>query len=119
MKETEKAALEAESMPENAGQPEEIPAAQDSGRKEPPGTEAPAGPCVYAGPPIKGTILNSTFTVFSDGIPAEYREHPALRHLFVPPGRLDRARAEIGKKGTLLNTCYMRAAKEFSGKGGK
>ena len=110
MEETAMAATEI--LPEDAGQPEETPAAQDGAMEE-------AAPMVYVGPPIKGTILHSTFTVFSDGIPGEYREHPALRYLFVPPGQLDRARAEIGRKGTPRNAFYMRAAKEFGRKGGK
>ena len=64
---------------------------------------------IYVGPPVKGTILHSTFTIFADGIPEEYRQHPTFKHLFVPPGRLDQARKEIGKTGSLRNTYYKRA----------
>ena len=77
------------------------------------------GPVIYVGPPIKGTLLNSTFTIFAEGIPEEFREHPSLKHLFVPPERLEQARREIGRTGSLRNTYYKRAAEEFTQKGGK
>lgn len=78
-----------------------------------------ASPVVYVGPPVKGTILHSTFIIFADGIPEEYRQHPTFKHLFVPPARLDQARREIGKTGSLRNTYYKRAVEETQGKGGK
>ncbi len=78
-----------------------------------------AGAVIYVGPPIRGTILHSTFTIFSEGIPTAYKEHPSLKHLFVPPKRLDQARREIGRSGSLRNTYYKRAKEEFEEKGGK
>lgn len=74
---------------------------------------------IYVGPPVRGTILHSTFIIFSDGIPEEYRQHPSFKHLFVPPERLDQARREIGKTGSLRNTYYKRAVEEIKQKGGK
>ena len=70
---------------------------------------------IYVGPSVRGTMLH-TFAVFSDGVPAEYREHPMLRHLFVAPERLDEARAEIARTGSLRNTCYKRASEEMKSK---
>ena len=77
------------------------------------------GPVIYVGPPIKGTLLHSTFTIFAEGIPEGYEEHPTLKHLFVPPERLEQARREIGRTGSLRNTYYKRAVKEQQEKGGK
>lgn len=74
---------------------------------------------IYVGPPVRGTILHSTFIIFSDGIPEEYRQHPSFKHLFVPPERLDQARREIGKTGSLRNTYYKRAVEEAKKKEGK
>lgn len=76
------------------------------------------GPVIYVGPPIKGTLLHSTFIIFADGIPKEYRTHPSLKHLFVQPERLDQARKEIGRIGSLRNIYYRRVVEEFH-KGGK
>lgn len=70
---------------------------------------------IYVGPSVRGTMLH-TFVVFSDGVPAEYRRHPTLRHLFVTPERLDEARAEIARTGSLRNTCYKRASEEMKSK---
>ena len=86
---------------------EKLPAAKETPQKD---------PMVYVGPPIKGTILHSTFTIFLDGIPKEYRDHPTFKHLFVPPGRLDQARQEIGKTGSLRSIHYKRAVEETSKK---
>ena len=83
------------------------------------GKKATVGPVVYVGPPIKGTLIHSTFTIFSDGIPAEYQDHPVFKHLFVPPERLDQVRREIGRTGSLRNVYYKRAFEEFNTKGGK
>lgn len=74
-----------------------------------------AGKVVYVGPPIRGTLLH-TFAVFSDGIPEEYREHPTLKHLFAAPERLDEARAEIARTGSLRSTYYRRALEEMNPK---
>ena len=71
---------------------------------------------VYVGPPVKGTILHNTFTIFADGIPKEYRQHPIFKHLFVSPERLDQARNEIGRTGSLRNTYYKRAVEETTKK---
>lgn len=81
--------------------------------------EKTMGQVIYVGPPIKGTLLHSTFTIFADGVPEEYRQHPALKHLFVTPERIDQARKEIGRTGSLRNTHYKRAAQEFNQKGDK
>lgn len=70
---------------------------------------------IYVGPSVRGTMLH-TFAVFSDGVPAEYRGHPTFRHLFVAPERLDEARAEIARTGSLRNTCYKRASEEMKSK---
>ncbi len=74
---------------------------------------------IYVGPPVRGTILHSTFIIFSDGIPEEYKQHPSFKHLFVPPERLDQARREIGKTGSFRNTYYKRAVEETKKKEGK
>ncbi|UZE45962.1 hypothetical protein [Selenomonas sputigena] len=70
---------------------------------------------IYVGPSVRGTMLH-TFAVFSDGVPAEYRGHPTLKHLFVAPERLDETRAEIARTGSLRNTCYKRASEEMKSK---
>lgn len=70
---------------------------------------------IYVGPPVRGTMLH-TFAVFSDGVPAEYREHPTLRHLFVALEHLDEARAEIARTGSLRNMCCKRASEEMKSK---
>ena len=92
---------------------------QETATKEAPAAEKPqekSGAVIYVGPPVKGTILHSTFIIFADGIPAEYKEHPTFKHLFVSPGRLDQARREIGKTGSLRNTYYKRAVAETTKK---
>lgn len=75
----------------------------------------PAGKVIYVGPSVRGTMLH-TFAVFSDGVPAEYRGHPTLKHLFVVPEQLDEARAEIVRTGSLRNMCYKRASEEMKSK---
>ena len=70
---------------------------------------------IYVGPSVRGTMLH-TFAVFSDGVPAEYHGHPTLKHLFVALERLDEARAEIARTGSLRNTCYKRASEEMKSK---
>lgn len=94
-----------------------VPAAQETPSAETHQEAAQA--VIYVGPPIRGTLLHSTFIIFADGIPEEYRQHPIFKHLFVPPARLDQARMEIGKTGSLRNTYYQRAVKESKAKGGK
>nr|DAU11209.1 MAG TPA: hypothetical protein [Caudoviricetes sp.] len=70
---------------------------------------------IYVGPSVRGTLLH-TFAVFSDGIPEEYREHPTLKHLFAAPERLDEARAEIARTGSLRSTYYRRTLEEMNPK---
>jgi len=94
----------------------EAPTAKKSAAK---GKAKTTGPVIYVGPPIKGTLIHSTFTIFADGVPQEYQDHPSLKHLFVQPERLDQARKEIGRTGSLRNIYYWRAVEEFSKKGGK
>ena len=118
---------------ENAEMPEEAvdadpsdpntEAAEDSAKPSPESETADtpkevanlAEKVIYVGPSIRGTMLH-TFAVFSDGVPAEYRGHPTLRHLFVAPERLDEARVEIARTGSLRNTCYKRASEEMKSK---
>ena len=118
---------------ENAETPEEaadvdssVPnteAAEDSAKPSPESetagapkeVENPAEKVIYVGPPVRGTMLHA-FAVFSDGVPAEYREHPTLRHLFVALEHLDEARAEITRTGSLRNMCYKRASEEITSK---
>lgn len=118
---------------ENAETPEEaadadpsVPnteAAEDSAKPSPESETAdapkevanPVKKVIYVGPSVRGTMLH-TFAVFSDGVPTEYRGHPTLKHLFVAPKRLDEARAEIARTGSLRNTCYKRASEEMKSK---
>ena len=118
---------------ENAETPEEAAdvdpsapnteAAEDSAKPSPESGTAdapkevtnPAEKVIYVGPSVRGTMLH-TFAVFSDGVPAEYREHQTFRHLFVVPEQLDEARAEIARTGSLRNTCYKRASEEMKSK---
>ena len=118
---------------ENAEMPEEsadvdssvpnMEAAKESANPSPKGEAAdapkeatnPAEKVIYVGPSVRGTMLH-TFAVFSDGVPAEYRGHPTLKHLFVVPEQLDEARAEIARTGSLRNTCYKRASEEMKSK---
>ena len=85
---------------ENAETPEEAanPAPKGETAKTPKEAENLAEKVIYVGPSIRGTRLH-TFAVFSDGIPAEYREHPTLKHLFVAP-----------------DMCYKRASEEMKSK---
>ena len=109
-----------EDTAENAEQEKTAAQPQETARKKSAAEEErETTPMVYVGPPVKGTILHSTFIVFAEGIPEEYRTHPTFKHLFVPPGRLDQARKEIGKAGSLRNTYYKRAVEETNEKGGK
>ena len=102
---------------ENPETPEEAanPAPKGETAKTPKEAENLAEKVIYVGPSIRRTRLH-TFAVFSDGIPAEYREHPTLKHLFVAPERLDEARAEIARTGSLRNMCYQRANEEMKSK---
>ncbi len=71
-------------------------------------------PVVYVGPGFKSLDI-ATFKIYADGIPKEYVADPVYKRLFVRPDELDKARKEIAKSGTLLNTLYKQAEK----KGGK
>lgn len=113
-KTTKKAEEAAAETTENAAE------MQQTAAKETPATaekqQGTSTTVIYVGPPVKGTILHSTFIIFADGIPEEYRQHPTFKHLFVPPARLDQARREIGKTGSLRNTYYKRAVEETTKK---
>lgn len=102
---------------ENPETPEEVanPAPKGETAKTPKEAANLAEKVIYVGPSIRGTMLH-TFAVFSDGVPAEYREHPTFRHLFVALERLDEARAEIARTGSLRNMCYKRASEEMKSK---
>lgn len=77
------------------------------------------GPVIYVGPGFRDSRLN-TYMIFADGIPAEYREDPVYRHLFVTPGKVNEARELVKKKGSLLNTMFQKAISEHENKkGGK
>jgi len=76
-------------------------------------------PVVYVGPGFRDSRL-STYAIFSDGIPQEYRDNPVLQHLFVEPEQLDEARQQVREKGSMLNTMFCEAVKEHKKtKGGK
>ena len=109
-KATKKAEEAAAETTENAAETQQTAAKETPAAAE---TQQEASTAViYVGPPVKGTILHSTFIIFADGIPEDYRQHPTFKHLFVPPARLDQARREIGKTGSLRNTYYKRAVEE-------
>ncbi len=74
-------------------------------------TKQANGPVIYVGPGFRDSIL-STFTIFAEGIPAEYENDPVMKHLFVSPEKLNAARAEVGRKGTALNTFYQKALEQ-------
>mgnify|MGYP003571266180 CR=1 FL=1 len=116
---TKKDEAVAETAETAAGAAETVTENKVTATKENPTTEKPqekTGAVIYVGPPVKGTILHSTFIIFADGIPADYKQHPIFKHLFVPPERLDQARREIGTKGSLRNTYYKRAVEETTKK---
>lgn len=75
-------------------------------------------PLIYVGPTIKGTLLR-TFRIFADGVPEEYQDNAVAKALFVAPGKLNEARAEIGSTGSKLNVFYKQAAEYGLRKGGK
>lgn len=74
-------------------------------------------PVVYIGPGFKDSLL-STYMVFADGTPAEFQQDPVLKHLFVPPEDLNRARAEVARQGSSLHIFYHEALKQHA-KGAK
>ena len=113
----EDAAQEIAPVVENAETPEEAANHAPEGEDADTPKEAAnlAEKVIYVGPSIRGTMLH-TFAVFSDDVPAEYREHPTFRHLFVALERLDEARAEIARTGSLRNMCYKRASEEMKSK---
>ena len=78
--------------------------------------EKKTGALIYVGPTMKGSLLR-TFKIFADGIPEEYKNNAIIRGLFVPPEKLNAARAEIGKKGSALNVFYGKVDESL--KGGK
>lgn len=74
-------------------------------------------PMVYVGPSFRNSPLK-TYTVYADGVPSEYAADPIYKHLFVPPEKLDKAIADIGRKGSALSAFYRKAIEEHA-KGGK
>lgn len=75
------------------------------------------GPMIYVGPGYRDTQL-STFNIFADGIPETYRDHPIYQHLFVPPEKLNEARAEVKSKGSMLHVFYQQAVEDHEKKKG-
>lgn len=76
-------------------------------------------PVVYVGPGFRDSRL-STYAIFADGIPDEYKDNPTYKHLFVTPDKLNEARQLTKKKGSALNTMFQAAVKEHEEKkGGK
>lgn len=76
-------------------------------------------PVVYVGPGFRDSRLN-TYSIFSDGIPDEYKNHPTYKHLFVRAEELDEARKLVQVKGSMLHTMFQRAIEEHDEKkGGK
>ena len=71
--------------------------------------ETVAQPMIYIGPSIRSRDL-STYKVFADGIPEEFKDDPILAPLFVTPEQLDAARAEVGETGSFRNVLYRKAA---------
>ena len=72
---------------------------------------------IYVGPGYRDTRL-STFSIFADGIPEEYRDHPIHQHLFVPPEKLNEARAAVKHKGSMLHVFYQQAVADHEKKKG-
>lgn len=76
-------------------------------------------PVVYVGPGFRDSRL-STYSIFADGIPEEYKNHPTYKHLFVAPEKLNEARELVRKKGSVLNIMFQAAVREHEEKkGGK
>ena len=74
---------------------------------------------MYVGPGFRDSML-STYAIFADGIPDEYKNHPTYKHLFVAPENLNDARELIRKKGSVLNIMFRAAVAEHEKqKGGK
>ena len=73
------------------------------------------GPVVYVGPNLPGL---SRHAVFSGGMLPHVRamlaRSAALRELVVPLYKLNEARSEVARKGSLLNTCAETVTAEFN-----
>ena len=70
--------------------------------------EAEAEPRIYIGPGFKDSVL-STYKIFADGVPVEYRGDPIHEPLFVTAAELNEARKEVAERGTRLNVLYQKA----------
>lgn len=78
-----------------------------------------AEPVIYVGPGFRDSLLN-TYAIFADGIPAEYKDDPTYKHLFVTTAKLNEARELVKKKGSSLNIMFQKAIAEHEAKkGGK
>lgn len=67
---------------------------------------------IYVGPPMKdGQIMR--YSIFIGGYPANMERleamYPKIRRLFVPLEKLEKAEADIRKKGTPLNLYFCEA----------
>ena len=71
-------------------------------------TETQAQPMIYIGPGFRDSDL-STYKVFAEGIPDEFKNDPIHAPLFVAPEQLDAARAEVSVTGTQLNVLHQKA----------
>lgn len=78
-----------------------------------------AEPVVYVGPGFRDSRLN-TFAIFADGIPAEYKDDPTYKHLFVTADKLNEARSLVKKQGSALYIMFHKALADHEAKkGGK
>ena len=71
-------------------------------------TETHAQPMIYIGPGFRDSDL-STYKVFAEGIPDEFKNDSIYAPLFVSPEQLDAARVEVGETGARLNVLYQKA----------
>ena len=77
--------------------------------------ETVAQPMIYIGPGFRNSDL-STYKVYAEGIPDEFKDNPIYAPLFVSPEHLDAARAEVGETGSRLNTLYRKGVQEHEEK---
>ena len=77
--------------------------------------EVTAQPMIYIGPGFRDSDL-STYKVFAEGIPDEFKDNPIYAPLFVSPENLDACRIEVGEAGTRLNVLYQKAVQEHDAK---
>lgn len=84
-----------------------------------PKTAAPQQwPRIYAGPSLPRAGL-SQYAVFADGFPPYVEKllnkHPKLKELMVPTSKIQKARQDIARKGTRLNSLAEEIVTEFKG----